>query len=304
MKSRPYVVLDVFTDTPFQGNPLAVVLDGEGLDTPAMQKIAGEFNLSETVFVFPPEDAGNNAALRIFTPSAELPFAGHPTVGTAVLLAKRALGEVELATDMAVALEEQVGLVKTGVVAHPGRTGHATFTLPATPVEVAPAVSRVYIAEALGLHEDDIGFDKHRPGVFSGGVPFSLVPVTSVKAVQNIKPNPSAWARAFDTAERDNAFVYARGGVSDKVAFHARMFWPKAGIVEDPATGSAVAALVGAILKYEGLGDGSHTLLIEQGYEMDRASDIVLEIDIEDGEFLAARIGGSAVIVAEGTLYA
>ena len=125
MKSRPYAVLDVFTDTPFQGNPLAVVLDGEGLDTAAMQKIAGEFNLSETVFVFPPEEAGNNAALRIFTPSAELPFAGHPTVGTAVLLAKRALGEVELPTDMAVALEEKVGLVKTGVVVHPGRTGHA-----------------------------------------------------------------------------------------------------------------------------------------------------------------------------------
>ena len=99
MKSRSYAVLDVFTDTPFQGNPLAVVLNGEGLDTAAMQKIAAEFNLSETVFVFPPEEAGNNAALRIFTPSAELPFAGHPTVGTAVLLAKRALGEVELPTD-------------------------------------------------------------------------------------------------------------------------------------------------------------------------------------------------------------
>lgn len=304
MKDRAYVILDVFTDTPFSGNPLAVVLDGEGLSDAEMQIIAAEFNLSETVFVFPPEDAGNKAAVRIFTPAAELPFAGHPTVGTAVLLAKRQLGEVDQATDCAIALEERIGLVRTGVVAKPGRVGHATFTLPQRPEEVAPAVSRVHIAEALGLQEEDIGFDRHCPGVFSGGVSYSLVPVNSLDAMKRIKANAGAWHRAFATAERDNAFVYARGGTKDNAAFHARVFWPLSGMREDPATGSAVASFAGAIMKFEKLSDGTHSFLIEQGYEMGRPSDITLEIDVEDGEFFAARIGGSAVIVAEGTLYA
>lgn len=304
VRERPYAILDVFTETPFKGNPLAVVLDGQGLSDEMMQVIAAEFNLSETVFVFPPHDLSNAASIRIFTPSAELPFAGHPTVGTAVLLAKRAMGVVEQPTDIAIALEEKVGLVRAGVVVKPGQLGHATFTLPENPVEVAPAVSRVHIAEALGIHEDDIGFDKYRPGVYSAGVPFTLVPLGSLDAIKQIKPNPAAWERAFEVAERGNAFVYARGGESENAAFHARMFWPKAGIAEDPATGSAVAALAGAIMQFEKLSDGHHSFLIEQGYEMGRASDIMLEIDVEDGEFFAARIGGSAVIAAEGVLYA
>lgn len=303
-KSRPYAILDVFTETPFRGNPLAVVLDGEGLSDEAMQTIAAEFNLSETVFVFPPEKPGNTAAVRIFTPGAELPFAGHPTVGTAVLLAKRQMGAVSLPSDVAIALEERIGLVRAGAVAKPGRSGHATFTLPQKPMQIAPAVARVRIADALGLDEDDIGFDRHRPAVYSAGVPFTLVPVKTMKAIGNIAPNPQAWAGAFETAARDNAFIYTRGGTSPGAAFHARMFWPKAGIAEDPATGSAIAALAGAIVDFEKLADGSHCFSIEQGYEMGRASEIMLEIDIEDGAFFAARIGGSAVIVAEGTLFA
>ena len=304
VRERPYAIIDVFTQIPFQGNPLAVVLDGEGLTAGAMQAIAAEFNLSETVFVLTPEDAANTASIRIFTPSAELPFAGHPTVGTAVLLAKRAIGEVEQPTDMAIALEEKIGMVRVGVVVKPGRMGHATFTLPDNPVEVAPTISREDISAALGLYADDIGFDDYKPAIYSAGVPFSLVPVGSLEALKRIKPNLSAWEKAFEVAERDNAFVYARGGESENAAFHARMFWPKAGIIEDPATGSAVAAFAGAIMEFEKLSDGHHSFLIEQGYEMGRASDIMLEIDVEDGEFFAARIGGSAVIVVEGTLYA
>lgn len=303
VRARPYAILDVFTEVPLKGNPLAVVLDGEGLSDEAMQAIATEFNLSETVFVLPPNASSNAASIRIFTPTAELPFAGHPTVGTAVLLAKRKIGAVDKPTDVAIALEEKVGLLRTGVVVKPGQLGHAIFTLPKKPVHVAPAVSRVYIAQALGLDEEDIGFDKHRPGVYSGGVPFTLVPVGSLDAMRQIRPDPQRWEKAFETAERDNVFVYTRGGEGTNTAFHARMFWPKAGIVEDPATGSAVAAFAGAIMDFEKPSDGTHSFLIEQGYEMGRASDIMLEIDVEDGEFFDARIGGSAVIVAEGQLY-
>ena len=303
-RERPYAILDVFTDTPFKGNPLAVVLDGQGLSDDAMQVIAGEFNLSETVFVFPAGEASNTASIRIFTPSAELPFAGHPTVGTAVLLAKKKIGDVELPTDVAIALEEEIGLVSAGVVVKPGKLGHATFTLPVNPKEMSSDLSREHLADALGLNEDDIGFDKHRPIVYSAGVPFSLIPISSLDVIKGINPNPPAWEKAFESAARDNAFIYARGGESERAAFHARMFWPGAGICEDPATGSAIAAFAGAIYDFEKLGDGHHTFLIEQGYEMGRASDITLEIDAEDGEFIAARIGGSAVIVAEGVLYA
>lgn len=304
IKARDYVVLDVFTETPFMGNQLAVVLDGEGLCDTQMQVIAAEFNLSETVFVFPPEDEANKAALRIFTPGTELPFAGHPTVGTAVLLAKRQLGEVDQPTDVALVLEEKVGAVRAGVVVKPGRSGHATFTLPQKPVHVAPAVSRVHIAEALGIEAGEVGFDRHRPGVYSGGVPFSLVPVANLDVIKRIKPNLAMWGRAFETGERDNAFVYTRGGENEGASFHARMFWPMAGIVEDPATGAAIASFAAAVIEFEDLGDGSHSFMIEQGYEMGRASDIVLEIDIEGGEFFAARIGGSAVIIAEGRVFA
>lgn len=304
IKPRAYAILDVFTETAFQGNPLAVVLDGEGLSDEAMLKIAAEFNLSETVFVLPPQRAESTAAIRIFTPGAELPFAGHPTVGAAVLLAKRQMGEVKLPSDVAIALDEKIGLVRAGVVVKPDRSGHATFTLPQKPVQVAPAVSRVHIAQALGLDEEDIGFDKHRPAVYSAGVPFTLVPVRNLKTIQQIKVDMQAWHKAFATNGRDNAFIYTREGESGEAAYHARMFWPQAGIVEDPATGSAVAALAGAIMDFEKLAEGSHCFLIEQGYEMGRASEIMLEIDVEDGAFFAARIGGSAVIVAEGTLYA
>lgn len=303
-RRRPYVIVDVFTETPFQGNPLAVVFEAEDLSDAAMQTIAAEFNLSETVFVFPPKKLENSAALRIFTPGAELPFAGHPTVGTAVLLGRRKLGAVAHASDIAVALEERVGLVRAGVVVKPGRVGHATFTLPQKPVHVQPSVSRIQIASALGLDEEDIGFDRHRPAIYSAGVPFTLVPLRSLDALRRVRPDLNAWSRAFENSGRDNAFVYARGGAAPEAAFQARMFWPGAGIKEDPATGGAIAALAGAIVDYEKLKDDTHVFLIEQGYQMGRPSDIMLEIDIEGGAYFAGRIGGSAVIVAEGEIYA
>ncbi|MEM8839872.1 MAG: PhzF family phenazine biosynthesis protein [Pseudomonadota bacterium] len=302
-KTRPYAILDVFAKTPLKGNPLAVVLEADDLDDETMQKIAGEFNLSETVFVRTPEDPSNDAALRIFTPGKELPFAGHPTVGAAVLLARQKSGPVDESTDAAVVLEERVGLVRAGVVVRPDRTGHATFTVPKKPEEVGPSVSRVLLAEALGLDEDDIGFARHRPAIYSAGNPFTLVPVRSVNAVNAVRPNLSAWDRAFSMSDATNAFIYTPGGVASDAAFHARMFWPEAGLGEDPATGSAVASLAGAIVDFDRPGNGTHQFLIEQGFAMGRPSQMMLEIDIENDDIFALRIGGDAVILAEGTLF-
>ncbi len=297
---RRFVTLDVFTTHRHAGNPLAVVLDADGLDTAAMQAITREFNLSETVFVSPPANPAHRAAIRIFTPGQELPFAGHPTVGTAVLLALRDRVEGWPADIMT--LEETVGLVPCAVSVSREGSGHAVFTLPKLPVATPGPASQAAIAAVLGLDESEIGFDRHRLGAFSAGVPFSLVPVASLAAVERIKLDLSRWAEATKPAEQPNAFVYCRETVEAGHQYHARMFWPSAGIVEDPATGSAVAAFAGAVMAFDRPGDGEHRLVIEQGYEMGRPSQITLELTVAGGALVSARIGGSAIMVSEGVL--
>ncbi|PZO03220.1 MAG: phenazine biosynthesis protein PhzF [Hyphomicrobiales bacterium] len=298
--ARRFVTLDVFTTTPHAGNPLAVVLDSEGLDTAAMQAIAREFNLSETVFVSAPAASGHRAALRIFTPGRELPFAGHPTVGTAVLLALHDAVEGRPA-DLLV-LEEQVGLVPCAVTAKGPRIGHAIFTLPRLPQELEPAAAPAQLAAALGLEEAMIGFDGHRAGVFSAGVPFTFVPVADLAAIGAIRLDLGCWDAVMKPAAHPNAFVYCRQTKEAGHHYHARMFWPGAGIAEDPATGGAAAAFAGAIMAFDAPGDGEHLFTIEQGYEMGRPSQITLELTVAGGALVSARIGGSAVVISEGVL--
>lgn len=290
---RRYALLDVFADQALAGNPLAVVLDGAGLDDQMMQKIAGEFNLSETVFVTSLADDGARANIRIFTPLHELPFAGHPTVGTAMLLAS----EANASSNHEIVLEEKIGPVHCMVNA-----GSASFKLPQLPEPCGETGPNATIAEALGLSESDIGFDSHQPSQWSGGVPYSLVPVKTIEAISSIYPNPAIWADAFGEGHHNNAFVYCRECVNPSHDFHARMFWPGAGVREDPATGSAVAAFAGLIMDREDLGDGTHSFKIEQGYEMGRPSLISLELVVGGGALVSARIGGSVVIVARGAL--
>ncbi len=298
--SRRFVTLDVFTSHRHAGNPLAVVLDAEGLDTGAMQAIAREFNLSETVFVLPPATPGHRAALRIFTPVRELSFAGHPTVGAAVLLALRDAAEGRGA-DLLM-LEETVGLVPCAVSVSGPHLGHAVFTLPKLPAEIEEASPVAGLAAALGLDPADIGFEAHRPAVFSAGVGFTLVPLASREAVARARPDAATFAPMMKPADHPNAFVYSRQTARTGHDFHARMFAPGLGMAEDPATGSAVAAFAGAVMAFDRPGDGEHRFVIEQGYEMGRPSQITLELTVTDGNLVSARIGGSAVVVSEGTL--
>lgn len=300
--TRGYRLLDVFTDRAMAGNPLAVVLDAAGLGAAAMQAIAAEFNLSETVFVHPAEASGSRAGLRIFTPSRELPFAGHPTVGAAVCLAL--LGPAAQALqEQRFALEAPAGRIRCRAAADGPRQGHASILLPLLPTRAEAAVDPVLAAETLGVQPADVGFDGHGAGVWSAGVPFLLVPLKTGQAVARAQVVAALWPKLHAQAGTHGVFVYSRECTRPAHQFHARMFAPGLGISEDPATGAAVAALAGQIAAADGPGDGRHRVIVEQGFEMGRPSLITLELVIENGRLGEASLGGSAVLVGEGRLY-
>jgi trans-2,3-dihydro-3-hydroxyanthranilate isomerase len=301
---RRYVVYDVFTDTALAGNPLAVVLDAEGLTDEAMLRIAREFNLSETTFVLAPENPVHSANVRIFTPGEELPFAGHPTVGTAVALAENTAPLKRGERSSIVVLQEKIGSVRCAVTAGNG-PAFAEFDLPRLPEPLQLQASREEIGAALGISHHDIGFENHVTSAWTAGVPYVCVPVANLEAAAGIRFDAGLWQSLApgEDAALGNPFIYCRETVNHDCAFHARMFAPSAGIPEDPATGSAVAAFAGAILRYDEPVDGSHGFWVEQGIEMRRPSRIRLEIDVGGGKIDAARIGGYAVRVAEGTLF-
>lgn len=300
---RRYVVLDVFTTRPLEGNPLAVVLDADDLDTTRMQRIAREFNLSETVFVRPAAHPAHSAELRIFTPARELPFAGHPTVGTAALLAEERFGSVTRAIDAVVVLEEQVGVVRAAVKLHPERPPYAEFDAPrlARPIR-GELPSKGAIADALGVDATDIGFENHVPSIFEAGVPFTFIPVAGLDVVRRAKLDVANWKKAFGAEETLSVYVYCRETLFHDSTFHARMFDAGFGIGEDPATGSAAAAFAGVIHRFDQPTEGTHHERIEQGFEMGRPSLIDLTVEIQGKDLSGVRIGGSAVRVAEGTI--
>jgi len=288
---RRFATLDVFTDRRFAGNPLAVVLDAEALDAAAMQAIAREFNHPETVFVFAPADPAHRARVRIFTPARELPFAGHPTVGTAVLLGARDGGR-----DLV--LEEGIGAVRCTLESMRGGGGSARFTIPQLPTEVGPTADVAAIAAALSLVPEDIG--EGRPARWSAGIPLTFVPIVSLAAIARCRPDLAKFDAAFGAGAA--VYVFCNETAEAGHHFHARMFAPGMGVPEDPATGSAAAAFAGVLAPR--LSDGSHAITIEQGYEMGRPSLIHLTAEVAAGRLVSASVGGDAVIVTEGTIEA
>lgn len=295
---RRFFTLDVFTDRPLAGNPLAVVLDGSGLESAQMQAIAREFNLSETTFVLEPRDPVNTAALRIFTPTRELPFAGHPTIGSAVMIAVTRAPEMLGRGDLQIVLEEQAGAVRCRV-RRKGNAYLASFGLPALPFTVPGAPGAAEAATALGLLPSDIGFDRHRISRYSCGTPYTFVPVAGLATIAGAAPDLPRFPPVFGEM---GVFLYTRETASPENMVHARMFAPRFGIPEDPATGSAAAAFAGVAQEFEAPEDGVHTITIEQGFEMGRPSLIDLTMDIAAGKLIAGEIGGSSVIVSQGTI--
>ncbi len=312
MRTYDFVTADVFTDTQFGGNQLAVILDARGLSDAVMLAVTREFNYSETTFVLPPE-RGGAARVRIFTPGAEVPFAGHPTVGTAHVLL--ATGAVRCdGTEMTVVLEELVGDVPVKVrLPHASPVGggveptFAQLSVASLPEE-RPAPSRAALAEALGLAAEEILDGPYAPCIASCGLPFVLVPLASHDAVRRARIRHDAWERALppDAWSRE-PMVFAMGAPDEAAAragvdVHARVFVPGLGVPEDPATGSANAALAGYLAARTPRLDGTLRWTVAQGLEMGRPSRLELEADKRGGEITAVRVGGSAVVVSTGTL--
>ncbi len=295
--------LDVFTDVPYAGNPLAVVEGADGLDAARMQSIAREFNLSETVFLLEPRDPVNTARLRIFTPVGELPFAGHPTVGAAALIAKLRAPELLGREDIRVVLEEIIGDVICNARGPRGKPLYASFNLPRLPERVYDLADMAAIAAALSIAPEDIGFGAHRPGVWSAGTPMAFVPLASREAVGRARPVADHYERAFG-AGIVGAYLYAAQCEREGSDIHARMFAPAHGIPEDPATGAAAAAFAGVAVAFEAPEDGTHDIVIEQGFEMGRPSLIHLSVEVENSELVAASVGGAVVRVGEGHIEA
>lgn len=297
----PFFTADVFTSEMFGGNQLAVFPAPGGVAARLMQAIARELNLSETVFVFPPEDSAHTRKLRIFTPGTEVPFAGHPTVGAAFVLAS--IGEVALdGANTSIVFEEGVGPVPVTIRAEGGRPTYCELTAARHPDFGPPPPPVEEIAAVLSLRPDDIRQDGFSPRAVSCGVPFLFVPLRDEGALARARPDLTIWERSFSRWWAPHLYPFVETAGRKGVDIRARMFAPEMGIAEDPATGAAAAALAGYLAATRPPGDGTLHWVVDQGIEMGRPSRLHVECDRDDGKIMAVRVGGSAVMVAEGTL--
>ena len=295
---------DVFTSLPFGGNPVAVFPEAQGLDDDQLQQIAREMNLSETVFVLPPTDPAAAVRLRIFTPTQEIPFAGHPVLGTFYVLAQ--LGLISITDGVTRVMQEcNIGLFSVEIHAQEGLITRVVMTQP-KPLflgSVEETDDLFDIAKALGLSKNQI-VDTNRPVmVVSTGLPVLIVPVRTLTAVRSIVSDAAAIIEICSRVGANGIMAFTSVTVEDHATVHARMFAPSIGILEDPATGSASGAM-GAYLVHNGLVEvGPMTeLVVEQGYEIARPSRILVQVESEDDAIQTVKVGGQCVMVVKGTL--
>jgi len=296
---RRYATADVFTDRMFGGNPLAVVLDAEGLSTAQMQAVAAEFNYSETTFVLPPRDPSHTAWVRIFKPAREIPFAGHPNVGTAYVLAQQraARGEPPMARFV---FEEAAGLVPVDLLREGDAVVGAEVTAP-EPLSRRTTVPPDRVAACLALPAADVRTDRHQPQVISVGLPFLVVELASRDALRRVKGSPAAYAHALPRDEATAVYAYTRdvGGEAADAGtdLQARMFM--SGLTtEDPATGSATAAVTALVAELQGASELS--LRVGQGVDMGRPSLLLARARKQDGA-MTAFVGGRCVGMFDGS---
>ncbi|MGY4171242.1 PhzF family phenazine biosynthesis protein [Bradyrhizobium sp. USDA 4529] len=296
---RRYITVDVFTDRAFGGNPLGVVLDAEGLSTEEMQAIATEFNYSETTFVLPPQDKVNDAQVRIFTVRSEIPFAGHPNVGTAFVLASRAAK-----APARLRFEEKAGLVPVEILSDGGNVVGAELTAPQA-LQRTNEVSAAAAAACLSLTAADVKTNRHAPQVVSVGLPFLVVEIASREALRRARPDAAAFARTLAEIGRDVVYFYTRDVPASEqpLDLQARMFHPGAsGLSEDPATGSATAACAALLADIDPARDGELRLRIGQGVDMGRPSLLLTRVRKQGGAITSVHVGGGCVKMMEGTL--
>ena len=305
-----YYIADVFTDVLFGGNQLAVLPNAIGLSDKEMQSIAREFNFSESVFVLPPENSKNTRKIRIFTPSRELPFAGHPTVGTAYVLGH--IGDIALAGDETrIVFEEGVGPVPVLIRSRAGKPVFTQLTAAKIPERKPAESAAAGLADVLSLEPSDILYDElFTPEAVSAGLPYLIVPLRSLDALARARVREDVWERTLKGAWAGELFIFVEDDESAKRSgvregdgvVRARMFAPGVGVAEDPATGSAAAAFGGYVAWRSTKRDGMIKTLIHQGVEMGRPSRLEVETDVEGGEIKAVRVGGASVLVGSGTL--
>lgn len=292
---KSYVVADVFTDTPFCGNPVAVILDAQGITSEQMQQIAAEFGYSETTFILPPEDTSHTAQVRIFTPSREIPFAGHPNVGTAFVLATHA-AQNNLPLPETLLFEEIAGLVPVRVIKEAGRVSGAELRVPEA-LSCRSEVSQEAVANCLSLNPEDIRTENHRPLVASVGLPFLVVELASREALRRCIPNLQGFRAILPLDGAISVYAYtSEMGTDEEGDLQARMFTPR--MTEDPATGSATAAVTALLAQLSN--QSALSLRVNQGVDMGRASQLYTHYDAT-GESPVVRVGGQCVMVMEGT---
>jgi trans-2,3-dihydro-3-hydroxyanthranilate isomerase len=293
-----YFTCDVFTDTRFGGNQLAVLPEAHGLSDEQMQQIAREFNFSETTFVLPPQ-TGNDRRVRIFTPPREVPFAGHPNVGTAFVLASMgAFGPLDV--PRSVTFEEQAGLVPIAIHRREGGRIWCELTAPQG-LTLGRTVSAQAVAAAVSLSADDILTTAHAPQMASVGLPFLIAELRDRGALERARPDISGLEGLIaEGIELPDLHLYVR--TSDGFDIRARMFAPMDGVPEDPATGSANCALVGLLSHLDEAAGGTFSWRIAQGVEMGRPSVLEARTEKRDGEVVNVWIGGESVMVCEGLI--
>ncbi len=297
---RRYLTVDVFTDRAFGGNPLAVVLDAGGLSAAQMQAIATEFNYSETTFVLPPREPGHDAEVRIFTVRSEIPFAGHPNVGTAFVLAARSANP-----PTRLVFEEKAGLVPVEVLTQAGRVVGAELTAPQT-LQRLTRVSAEEAAACLSLSAADIRTDRHEPHIISVGLPFLAVELRSREALARAQPDAAAFSRIFPVDGSDAVYLYTRDvpASEQRCDLQARMFHPGAsGLSEDPATGSATAAAAALLADLDSTSHGVLKWRIGQGIDMGRPSLLLTRVRKQNGAVVSVHVGGGCVQMMEGTFF-
>lgn len=296
-----YYTADVFTDRIFNGNQLAVFPEAHGLEHEQMQRVAQEFNIAETVFVFPPEDAKHTRRLRIFTPGTELPFAGHPTIGTAYVLAS--IGEIVLdAEPTHIVFEEGVGPVSVSIEVIGATPRSVTLIAPRLPEFGPEPPHATDIASVLSLDESDLLVDDNAPQAVSCGVPFLFVPLRSRDAVTRARVKRDTWEQILSSFWAPSLYVFSYDPELDGSDIHARMFAPLLGIDEDPATGAAVTALAGYLGVRDKSGSGRIRWVVEQGIEMGRPSILEVVAVKQNSKITEIQLVGSAVLVSEGEM--
>ena len=290
----PFHIVDVFSPTPFGGNQLAVLPDAAGISAEGMQKIAREFNFGETAFVLPKPGVADTCRVRIFTPRTELDFAGHPSVGTACALVMHQ--HPRPSNPIRLTLEENIGPVTVDVAQRDGRF-HGTLTLSGKIQAPEGAPSPADFAAVLSIEPAQV-----RQVFFAGvGVPFCFAQLDSNTTVDRAMLDPAAWTARLSRAWGPHVFFFA-GDLGDGGALYARMCAPTLGIEEDPATGAACAALVGAMASRDDSGKAVYRLSIRQGVSMGRRSEIEAEARKSGGVVTAVSVGGATTYIASGEI--